>query len=812
VRSVLHGLRRDVGYSATVILTLALTLGATTAMFSIVNGVLLKPLAYRESHQLVALGEVFVELQNQFPVLPVNGRHFDEWRAHSQTFEALAEFLPVSANLTGTGDPIPIALVRASGGLFDVLQVQPLLGRALRLEDETAGAPDVVVIANGLWRTRFGADPSMVGRAVTLDGKPYTVVGVLPPGFQLPETAKLGGPVHLTNTVDAFVPLRLPPGLGWMGDFNNVALGRLSRGVTPEQAHADLDVIQTRIARRVSDEAHQAVTFRASVTPLAEAVTGTARHGLLLLLGAIAAVLLIACSNLANLSLTRTTSRLRDAMIRSALGASRLRLVGDVLLEQLILAGVGGGLGMCVAWGALQMFVRTAPLELPRVNEVAIDAGVFVFGAMAAMAAGLLTGLLPAWLFIRGDVDSCLRAQGRGTTADRDSLRLRGALLTLQVALSVTLLVITAQLGLSLATLMRVDRGFSATNVLAVDVALPASRYEQPPVRIAAYDRVLTNVKGVPGVDAVAWTSMLPLKGEDWTDIVTVEGDTRPEFERPIANYRFVAPDFFRALSMPIRRGRTFDDDDRRPDRPTNPAVVSGATAARAWPGQDPIGKRFLRGSPERPFEVVGVVADARTIALDAPPPLMVYVPYWYRSRASASLVIHTKIDAASLSGAIRRSIGAVDPEIAVGVSRPFQQIVDGALAARRYQMTLFLAFGAIALLIAMVGVYAVTAYGVTRRRREMNIRVALGAQRSAVLGLIVRQGSMPIVGGTIAGAGGAVAVSGLVASLLFGVRARDPLVIGAVTLLVGGVALLSAAGAARQTLSIDPASTLRDE
>jgi ABC-type antimicrobial peptide transport system permease subunit len=240
--------------------------------------------------------------------------------------------------------------------------------------------------------------------------------------------------------------------------------------------------------------------------------------------------------------------------------------------------------------------------------------------------------------------------------------------------------------------------------------------------------------------------------------------------------------------------------------------VVSGATAARAWPGQDPIGKRFQRGSPERPFEVVGVVADARTIALDAPPPLMVYVPYWYRSRASASLVIHTKIDAASLSGAIRRSIGAVDPEIAVGESRPLQQIVDGAFAPRRYQMTLFLAFGAIALLIAMVGVYAVTAYGVTRRRREMNIRVALGAQRSAVLGLIVRQGCTPIVGGTIAGAGGAIALGGLVASLLFGVRARDPLVIGVVTLLVGGVGLLSAAGAARQSLSIDPASTLRDE
>jgi putative ABC transport system permease protein len=541
-------------------------------------------------------------------------------------------------------------------------------------------------------------------------------------------------------------------------------------------------------------------------------VTGTARRGLLLLLGAVAAVLLIACLNLANLSLTRTTGRLRDAMIRTALGASRLRLVGDVLLEQVVFAGVGSSLGLCVAWGALQTFVRTAPLELPRMNEVALDARVFVFCATVSMAAVLLTGLLPSWLLTRGDVDSFLRAQGRGATADRTGLRLRGALVTLQVALSVTLLVITALLGFSLAKLMRVDRGFTADHVLAVDVALPARRYEAPLARIAAYDHVLENIRGVPGVDSVAWTSILPLQGEDWTDLIAAEGDARPEFERPIANYRFVGPEFFRALSMPIRRGRTFDDEDRREDRPTNPALISEATASRAWPGQDPIGKRFQRGGRDKPFEVVGVVADARTTAIDAPAPLMVYVPYWFRSRASASLLIHTSIDAASLSGAIRRSIGAVDPEIAVGESRPLQQIVDGAFAARRYQMTLFVAFAAVALLIAMVGVYAVTAYGVTRRRREMNIRVALGAQRSEVLGLIVRQGSVPIVGGAIAGAAGAFALGGLVASLLFDVPPRDPLVIGAVTALVGGIGLLSAAGAARQSLSIDPASALRDE
>jgi len=524
-------------------------------------------------------------------------------------------------------------------------------------------------------------------------------------------------------------------------------------------------------------------------------------------------VLLIATTNLANLALTRATGRVRDASIRTALGASRARLVWQVLLEQLMIAGLGGVLGTGVAWAALRVFVHTAPIDLPRTSEVVIDARVLLFAAVVSVGAGLVTALLPAWRTIGRDVQGSLRANGPATTSERGSVRTRVVLLALQVALSVTLLVVTTLIGISFVKLMRVDRGFSADHVLAVDVALPSSRYDRAPVREAVYDRILAGLQMLPGIVSASWTSVLPLKSQDWADLVTVEGDVRPIFERPIANYRFIAPDYFRTLEIPIRRGRAFAGTDRAPNLPATPAVISEASAARAWPGQNALGKRFRRGNGDaKPFEVVGIVADGRAAGIDTVQPMMVYVPYWFRSRASAALVLRTTADPVSSAGDVRRSIQNIDPEIAVGESRPLEQVVDAAFAARRYQATLFLVFGAAALLIAVIGVWAVTAYGVSRRRREMNIRVALGARASQVLGLVVRQTSAPIVVGAVAGAFGSLATGGAVASQLTDVSAHDPFVITAIMTLVGAVGILTCAVAARQGLAINPASALRDD
>jgi len=805
LRDALRSLRRDRAYALTVVFTLALTIGATTAVFSIVNGVLLEPLAYKESHRLVSIREVWRQLADKIAVLEVNEQHFEYWRAHSRSFESMAQYIVRPANLTGAGDAAEVQAGRCSGSFFDVLQVRAAIGRTLTPADESLSRPDVVVLTDAMWRQRFSADPAVVGRSLVLDGRPRTIVGVLAADFQLP-TAR-------SSTVDLFVPIQMAAErVGWEGDHNNDAIGRLRAGVTAEQARAELDVLQTQVGEIATKEAGEPVTLSSVVTPLAETIVGRARRGLLLLLGAIAAVLLIACSNLANLSLTRAVGRLRDAAIRSALGAGRSRLVGRALIEQLLLSSAGGLLGLAVAWAALMLFVRTAPVDVPRVNDVALDGRVLAFAAAVSIAAGLAVAVFPAWRTARSDVEQALRAGALTTTADRGGTRTRGVLLALQVALSLTLLAVTGLLAASFVQLMHVDRGFAAERVLVVPIAMPANRYSADAARLAAYDRMLDALRALPAVQRASTTSAVPLSGSTQVNTIAPDGSTLPRSEQPSANFRFVAPDFFRALGIAILRGRPFADNEGRGNG-TMPALVSDRTASRLWPGEDPIGKRFSRALPgEAGFQVVGVVADAKITALDRTQPLMVYLPYWWRTRPSLSLVIKTATDPAAVMAAVRSAVRAIDPDIAIGDARPLEQIVDAAVAGRRYQMRLFVVFGGVALFIAALGVYAVTSYGVSRRRREMNIRVALGAQRAQVLGLILRDGATPIAAGVAAGTMGALAVGGVVASLLFDVRAHDPLVIGGVVSLVAAVGIATCGLAARQGLRIDPAQALREE
>ncbi len=807
LRDILSALRRAPGYSTTVVLTLALTIGATTAVFSIVDGVLLKPLAYRESHRLVAVRELWQQVADRMPTAPVNEQHFEYWRAHAKSFESLAQYIALDANLTGTGDAAVITIVRASGSLFDVLQARAALGRTLTPDDEQVDRPAVAVLTDLLWRARFGGDAAAIGRALVLDGKPHTIVGVLPPGFRLPD-----GGGRLIDQLHAVVPIRMAEErVGWVGDHNNAAIGRLQAAVTPEQAQAELNVLQAQVSAIATNEAHEPVTLASSVTPLTERVVGTARRGLLLLLAAISAVLLIACSNLANLSLTRTIGRQRDTAIRVALGAGQPRLVARAIIEQLLLSAAGGSLGLWVAWAALTLFIRTAPVDLPRANEVALDPGILTFAAVVSIASGLIVAILPAWRTARAAESAALRAGGIASTSDRGAMKVRGMLLAVQIALSVMLLVVTALLTLSFIRVMNTDRGFTADGVLAIGVSMPQARYADERVRLAAYDRLLAAIHAVPGVDAATTTSMVPLAGQGQINFIVADGDARPRAEQPSANFRFVAPEYFRTLGIPVRRGRTFTEAERDPDRPA-PALVSERTAARLWPGQDALNKRFSRGLPEQGFEIVGIVADARTTSIEQTPPLMVYVPYWWRSRASLTLLLKTSADPLSLLPAIRRAVREIDPEMAIGDARPLDNMVEASFAGRRYQVRLFLMVGLAALAIAVVGVYAVTAYGVSLRRREMNLRVALGARSAQVAGMVLRQTTTPIVAGVAAGAAGAMAIGGIVASLLFDVEARDPIVIALVVALVAGVSITAGLVAARQELVLDPAAALREE
>lgn len=802
VRDVLKSLRRTPGYSLTVMAVLALTIGATTAVFSIVDGVLLKPLAYAESHRLVAIREVWKQFSGP---LEVNEQHFEYWRTHARTFESMAQYIVLPANMTGVGDAAQITVARTSGSLFDVLRLQAARGRTLTPADERADRPRVAVISDACWRQRFGAAAAIVGRSIAIDGRDHTVVGVLPASFRLGDLAD--------RQPDAFVPIRMSEEhVGWVGDHNNLAIGRLQPNVSIAAAQAELDVLQRQVSAVATAEAHEPVTLGSAVVPLTETIVGRARAGLLLLLAAIGAVLLIACSNLANLGLTRSIGRYREAAIRAALGASRARLCGRAIAEQLALSVAGGALGWWVASTALTLFVRTAPIDLPRAADVRLDATVLAFAAAVTVLTGIFVALGPAWRFATAGERSTWRVGGIGVTGDRRAFSTRNALLGLQVALSVTLLVVTSLLALSFVRLMNVDRGFASTGVLAIAVSLPAERYSSPSLTVSTYDRLLAALRALPGVDAVSTTSMLPLRGQGQVNFVAIEGDRRPRAEQPTANFRFVGPDFFRSLGMVIVRGRAFTDAERQSSAPL-PALVSQKTAQRLWPHEDALGKRFSRGQEgEQGFEVVGIVANDRTTALDKEPPLMVYVPYWWRSRAAATLIIKTATDPASMTAAARRAIANVDPDIAIGEARPMQQIVDASVAGRRYQTRLFVLFGIAALAIALLGVYGVTAYSVSTRRREMNIRVALGAESADVLRMVVRQGFVPVAAGTAAGIGGALAIGGVVGALLFDVRPHDPLVIGGVAATMALAGAAACVAAARRGLVLNPAAALREE
>jgi predicted permease len=811
LRDSWRGVRRDRLYAAAVIGTLALTLGASTAVFSIVNGVLLQPLAYPDSHRLVSIREINLAEAERYPTLPVSPRHFEEWRHRAGAFAAMAELYWRPTTLTGAGDPAQIAVLRASGSLFDVFGTPLAMGRGLTPDDERADRPDVAVISDRLWRDRLGHDAGVVGRSLTLGGKSYIVVGVLPAGYQLPTFDVLGNTGSLTSKLDAIVPMRLDLSrYDWMGQFNFPVVARLAPGVSLQQARAEMNVVQAAVAQIAARETHHPAALRADVAPLGESIVGRSRLGLLLLLAAIGAVVLIACSNLANLSLTRTLGRLRDAAVRSALGAGRARLVRQVLVEQLLLSAAGGALGLLVARESLRLFVRTAPIDLPRVADVVIDGRVLAFAAAAAILAAVVVALLPAWRIGRGDVQAALRGGGHGTT-DRGGFRARATLLSVQVGLSVTLLVVTGLFVSSFVRLLGIDPGFSTDGVATVEISPLSTRYRDTDARAMLYDRILDRARTLPGITSAAWTSALPLTGETWVDAIQrPDGTAALSHNPPSANFRFIGPDYFRALSMPILAGRSIDDRDRR--SAVTAAVISARAAATLWPGRDAIGRRFSPGDPGRQFLVVGIVADGHATQIDAPSPLMVYLPYWYENEGKSVLVVHTNGDAAAVIAELRQAIRAVDPEIAIAEASPMQRLIDTSLAGRRYQMWLFVAFGAIALLIATIGVYATTAYGVSRRRREMNIRVALGARVSQVAAMVLRQSLAPVALGLAAGLAGAVLIGSVVASLLYAVRPRDPLVLAGVLAVVAASGFIAAAAAARSGLRIEPAAALRNE
>ncbi len=800
-----YGLRmlmRSRGYAVVMVLTLALGIGATTAIFSMVNGVLLRPLAYPQSQQLVFVGEFISPYADKFPVLPVCARHFLEWRQRCSSFESLSLTGRNNMTMTGRGEPERLEAVEVSASLFGTLRVPPALGRVFTPED-VEGSSHVAVISDGLWRRKFGADPSVLGDTIMLNDEAWTIIGVLPGTFQFPNVNPWAAAVLATSARPAvFVPKVFTPREQneLMADFRYSVIGRLKEGATREQARAELNVIGAQIVDLAGLKDFE---LRAIVEPLKEVLVQGSRRGLLAILGAIGALLLIACLNLGILSLARAERRDAESAVRAALGATRAQLVRQVLVEAVLLALLGSAVGIVVAARGLEVLVRIAPPDLPRLSEIRVDTGVLVFALGLMGVTVLLFGALPAWRATGVRAEQVLQARRRTATTGAGGLRLRHGLVAAEVGLGVALLITAGLLLDSFKRVIHADLGFQAPTVLTAEIAPPLTKYKD---QIVFYERLLEQLASTVGVDSAAIANALPLEGEMLVDSVGVPGDPRPESQRPQANMRFVSSGYFQTLGVSLLEGRTFEYMDRN----RRVVVISQRLARALWPQQDTaVGRKVLASDGE--WDIIGVVNDVRAHA-DREAVPMFYRPYWRLSLDSATVVARTRGDPLSLAGALRAAVHQVDADIPVAKLRTMRELLEASVSQRRFQMLLTSTFASCALLLAGLGVYGVVSYSVTRRTREMGIRAALGARAPELCALVLRQGMTPVVFGLILGVAGALACGRLLQSLLYEVKPHDPWIIAVVVGTVLLTATLACYLPARRAARIDPMAALRHE
>lgn len=799
LRFALRSLLKSPGFTLVAVLTLALGIGASTAMFSIVDNVLLRPLALPEPEQLVFLQE-HVPAFGANP-LAVNAAHYQTWRERAHSFTSLGVASPAVVALNSAGESTPVALTYATASFLPTLGLTPPLGRSFSTEDEAPGHEAVVLLSDRLWRTRFQADPAIVGRTLLIDRKVHTVVGVLPP---LPAFASLGlVPAGYTEP-DLLKPLGFAPeelADKW-GRHNYAVFARLRPGVGADTARRELDALAVDIAREAGEKAE----LRGIVTPLHERVVAHSRRSLLLLTGSVGAVLLIGCVNLAGLLLARAEQRRTEMSLRTALGASPGRVFRLALLEPLLVASFGGLGGLFLADTTVNLLPHFAPANLPRVAEITLDGPVTLFALALTLGCGLLAGLAPAWQLARHAPGAELGAGGRTLAGSHRTGRNHRLFVVVQIALSGVLLASAGLLAQSFHRLIHAEQGYHAPNTLAAQVILPADKYGTPERRIEFYERLLERLGGVAEFEAAAISNKLPLQGETWVDKIWVIGDGRTEAERPNVNTRMVSPEYFRTLGLPVLGGRTFRAGDDRYES----VVISNSLARTLWPGQDPIGRRLTRNG-ETESVVVGVVADVRADADRAPVPT-IYRPYSYWPQPRTNLIVRPRGTPESAVTALRAAMRSLDAEVPLASLRTLDEIAAGAVAPQRFQTGLTIAFAVAATLLTSLGLYGVVAYAVACRRKEFGVRLALGATPDELPAAIVREYFRPVALGLLAGILGYLATGRLLEGLLFQTDVRDPRLLGTVALLVMFVAALAAWLPARGAAKVDPMAALRAE
>ena len=799
----LRMLLKKPGFSLIAVFTIALGIGANTAIFSVVNAVLLRPLPYSNAERIVAIQEISKE-GKRIQVTPAN---FLDWRAQNTVFEHLAAIFTRGSNLAGENGADRINLAVTSANFFDVFGAQPERGRLFLPEDEQAGHAPIVVIGHALWQRRYGGDPNIVGQSITLDGTIYTIAGIAPAGFQYPDKTEAWlPPVRLAPAVNQTMDVTKVRGWGFLS-----AVALLKPGVALQQAKDEMEGITARLREQYPETNNNRFN---RVVGLHEHLVGDTSTVLWLLLGAVCFVLLIACANVANLMLVRATARQKEIAIRTALGASRLRIVRQLLTESVMLAVTGGAVGLLLAWWGVDLLARLLPKDFPRLLDINLDFKVLGFTIVVSLITGVVFGFAPAWQVSRADVHESLKENSRGAGGGVRN-RLRSLFVVAEVALSLVLLVGAGLLFRTFLQLQSVKTGFDPQRVLTLRLSPSGTNFKEDPQFMAYYKQVEERLRSIPGVEAVGAINTLPLaKGP--TLGFRVEGRAQLSVDQwPHANYRSVSPDYFRALSIPVAQGRAFEERDNASGRLV--VLINQAAAESNFAGENPVGKRIGFGATDRNnqpvwFEIAGVVANVRSLELQEDPTPEVYFCALQDTFAEMSFVIRSQIEPAGLAATAREVAQDVDPQQPVVAIRTMENIVSESVTQPRFNVTLLGVFGGIALTLSAAGIYGVTSYTVTQRTHEIGIRMAVGARETDVLRLMMRQGLKPAVAGLAIGLVAAIGLTRLMKSLLFGVSATDPLTFAAFALLLLGVALIACYFPARRATKVDPMIALRHE
>jgi len=799
-RYALRQLIKAPSFTVVSIITLALGIGACTAIFSVVNGVLLHPLDYPNPDRIVVLRESQPPEFPEFATAPAN---YADWVKQAKSFEAIAAYSGAQLNLTGEGEPQRLVGMRATANYFDVYGVKPFIGRWFSADEDAPGKNRVLVLSYPFWQRVFGGATNVVGQQVQINGETYSVIGIAPPGF------------GQQNKTEVWTPMAFKP-----TEISNDARGghyvstaaRLRPGVTVAQADAEMRVIAAQLAKQYPDTNKGWTVF---VMPLLDYSVRNVRVVLYTLLGAVGCVLLIACANIANLLLARATARHREISIRAALGASRSRLMRQLLTESVVLALCGGIAGVLLARWGLDALLALAPSTLPRATEIRLDRGVLVFSLLLSLVTGLVFGVAPAWLAAHTDVNEALKQGSRGSTEGGARGRFRSGLVILQVAFALVLLGGAGLLARSFMQLTHVDPGFVPENATVLRLALPEKKYAKPEQQVAFVDSLVDRMQALPGVQVVGVTHAMPLIG-DWVMAFAIDGrPALPLNEWPSANYYAVTPDYFRAMGIRLVRGRVFtkQDDAQAP----HVAVINETLAHQFFPNEDPIGKRINipLGPPNTPpvwREIVGIVADIKQSGVDKQTTSQCYEPFAQSPFDTLNVVLRTSGSPAAMLAALRPSVYAVDKDQPIGSIRPLVEIMAEKISQQRFAMTLLSVFSLVALVIAAIGIYGVMAYSVVQRTGEFGIRMALGAQQRDVLQLVLTQGGKLVALGLLLGLVATLAASRAMRSILFNTNAYDPLTLMSITVLLGAVALIACFFPANRATKVNPIEALRTE